>query len=275
MRVAPFVTCINDALYPRTGKAVVHLLERLGHEMAFPAAQTCCGQMHVNTGYHREAVPLAHRFLQVFDPYKAIVSPSPSCAGTVRESYERIAQRPGDEALARSAARIVPRVRQLSEFLVDVLGVQDVGAHFPHRVTYHRTCHSLRGHSRVPPLFESGLVEAQDCRLDGSRGGVVAVVVLVVFDGWMRLGRPLLRSLPVHNGYTRGPSTTGISQRSQRDKAFVLKEISDFQHWPIRVESPSGGGGAGSNPAGGTPKTPGQRLETPFSTLPLMILTTF
>jgi L-lactate dehydrogenase complex protein LldE len=145
MRVALFVTCFNDALYPRTGKAVVRLLERLGHEVVFPTAQTCCGQIHVNTGYYREAVPLAHRFLRVFDPYEAIVSPSPSCVGTVRDSYQRIAERTGDEALARSAARVVPRVHELSEFLVDVLGVDDVGAYFPHRVTYHPTCHSLRG----------------------------------------------------------------------------------------------------------------------------------
>jgi L-lactate dehydrogenase complex protein LldE len=145
VRVALFVTCFNDALYPQTGRAVVRLLERLGHDVAFPTAQTCCGQMHVNTGYYREAVPLAHRFLEVFDPYEAIVSPSPSCVGTVRESYERIAHRTGDDMLARSVARIVRRVHELSEFLIDVLGVEDVGAYFPHRVTYHPTCHSLRG----------------------------------------------------------------------------------------------------------------------------------
>jgi L-lactate dehydrogenase complex protein LldE len=145
MRVALFVTCFNDALYPQTGRAVVGLLERLGHEVAFPLEQTCCGQMHVNTGYYREAVPLAHRWLKVFDGYEAVVSPSPSCVGTVREQYARIADRAGDRALARSAAATVPRVYELSEFLVDVLGVEDVGAYFPHRVTYHPTCHSLRG----------------------------------------------------------------------------------------------------------------------------------
>jgi L-lactate dehydrogenase complex protein LldE len=144
MRVALFVTCFNDALYPQTGQAVVRLLERLGHEVAFPLAQTCCGQMHVNTGYYREAVPLAHRWIGVFDEYEAVVSPSPSCVGTVRASYARIAERTGDDVLGRSAAGIVPRVHELSEFLVDVLGVEDVGAYFPHRVTYHPTCHSLR-----------------------------------------------------------------------------------------------------------------------------------
>ncbi len=145
MRVALFVTCFNDALYPQTGQAVVRLLERLGHDVVFPAEQTCCGQMHVNTGYYREAIPLAHRFIEVFDPYDAIVSPSPSCVGTVRESYARIAERTDDEALARSTASILPRVHEFSEFVTDVLGIEDVGAYFPHRVTYHPTCHSLRG----------------------------------------------------------------------------------------------------------------------------------
>jgi L-lactate dehydrogenase complex protein LldE len=145
MRVALFLTCFNDAMYPSTGKAVVSLLERLGHEVEFPWAQTCCGQMHVNTGYYREAVPLARRWLMVFDRYDAIVSPSPSCVGTVRESYERIADRTGDRKLAEVTAGVTGRLHELSEFLVDVLGVVDVGAYFPHRVTYHPTCHSLRG----------------------------------------------------------------------------------------------------------------------------------
>jgi L-lactate dehydrogenase complex protein LldE len=101
--------------------------------------------MHVNTGYYREAVPLARRWLGVFDAYDAIVSPSPSCVGTVRESYSRIAERTEDRKLAGDTAEIIPRVHELSEFLVDVLGVEDVGAYFPHRVTYHPTCHSLRG----------------------------------------------------------------------------------------------------------------------------------
>ena len=145
MRVALFLTCFNDALYPSTGQAVVRLLERLGHEVDFPLDQTCCGQMHVNTGYYREAIPLARRFVSVFDRYEVVVSPSPSCVGTVRESYERIAERVHDDELARSVTATVPRVHELSEFLVDVLGVEDVGAYFPHRVTYHPTCHSLRG----------------------------------------------------------------------------------------------------------------------------------
>jgi L-lactate dehydrogenase complex protein LldE len=132
VRVALFITCFNDTLFPSTGRAVVELLERLGCEVAFPEAQTCCGQMHGNSGYREEARPLAERFGRVFAGAEAIVCPSASCAGFVREAYPRMGlQAPGD-------------VHELCEFLVDVLGVEDVGASFPHRVAYHPTCHSLR-----------------------------------------------------------------------------------------------------------------------------------
>ncbi|CAA9489928.1 MAG: Predicted L-lactate dehydrogenase, Fe-S oxidoreductase subunit YkgE [uncultured Solirubrobacteraceae bacterium] len=144
MRIALFVTCFNDTLFPHTGKAVVELLERLGHEVIFPEAQTCCGQMHANSGYQQEALPLARRFVRVFGGYDAIVSPSPSCVGMVREQYRRLAELAGDDDLTREVEALAPRVHELSELLVDVLGVEDVGAVFPHRVTYHPTCHSLR-----------------------------------------------------------------------------------------------------------------------------------
>jgi L-lactate dehydrogenase complex protein LldE len=135
VRVALFVTCLNDTLAPAAAIATVRVLERLGHEVVFPAEQTCCGQMHANTGYRQEAAPLARRFARIFDDpsYDAIVSPSASCVGMVRDQYPRLI---GAE---------VPRVYELSEFLVGVLGVEDVGAAFPHRVTYHPTCHGLRG----------------------------------------------------------------------------------------------------------------------------------
>lgn len=144
MRIALFVTCFNDTLYPGTGKAVVTLLERLGHEVVFPAEQTCCGQMHYNTGYDRECGPLVQDFVKTFKPYDAIVVPSASCAGMVRENHVRVARAIGDRDLAEEADRLGPRVHELTELLVDVLGVEDVGAYFPHRVTYHPTCHSLR-----------------------------------------------------------------------------------------------------------------------------------
>lgn len=144
MRVALFITCFNDTLFPDTGKAVVRLLERLGHQVDFPLEQTCCGQMHFNTGYQREALPLVRRFVEVFREYDAIVSPSASCVGMVRELYPRLAQISGDPQLAAEVAQIAPRVWELSEFLVKRLGLEDVGAYYPHRVTYHPTCHSLR-----------------------------------------------------------------------------------------------------------------------------------
>ena len=148
-----FITCVNDAVFPRTGRAVVGLLERLGHEVVFPAGQTCCGQMHLNTGYRYEALALARRFIDVFACFEVIVCPSASCAGTVVESYAHLAEEAGDAVLGADVRLLAPRVHELSELLVDVLGVTDVGARFPHRVAYHPTCHSLRALKvRTQPL---------------------------------------------------------------------------------------------------------------------------
>ncbi len=142
------VTCINDALFPDVGKAVVTLLRRLGVEVDFPEAQTCCGQPMINTGYLDEAVPPLRSFVKAFDGYDAVVTPSGSCAGSARHQHpivaQRHAERSGDTGLVAAVERTAPRTYELSEFLVDVLGVTDVGAYFPHRVTYHPTCHSLR-----------------------------------------------------------------------------------------------------------------------------------
>ncbi|WP_328316106.1 (Fe-S)-binding protein [Streptomyces sp. NBC_00388] len=148
MRVGLFVTCVNDALYPRTGIAVVRLLERLGVEVGFPAGQTCCGQPQFNTGYRRETEPLVRRYDRVFASYDYVVTPSGSCAAMVRDNYPRIGRKAAAEhrgqELADAAARSVPKTYELTEFLVDVLGVVDVGAYFPHPVTYHPSCHGLR-----------------------------------------------------------------------------------------------------------------------------------
>ncbi len=144
MRVALFVTCVADTLAPQTGRAVVQVLERLGVEVVFPAAQTCCGQMHVNSGHRDEALALARRFVAVFDRYEAVVSPSSSCVGAVREIYPELAREAGDAGFERATRALGERVFELSEFLVTRLGVDDVGATFPHSVTYHPTCHSLR-----------------------------------------------------------------------------------------------------------------------------------
>lgn len=147
MRVALFITCVADTIFPETGRATVHVLERLGHEVVFPAAQTCCGQMHVNSGHRDEALRLARHFVEVFGRaggVDAVVAPSSSCVGAVRELYPVLAREAGDERLEREALALRERVFELSEFLVGQLGVEDVGARFPHRVTYHPSCHSQR-----------------------------------------------------------------------------------------------------------------------------------
>ncbi|MFE3876134.1 (Fe-S)-binding protein [Kitasatospora sp. NPDC059146] len=145
MRIALFITCFNDTMFPGTGRAVLTVLERLGHTVEFPPEQTCCGQLHLNTGYRADAVPLTARFTRTFADYDAVVTPSASCAGLVREHHPALAERYGTPDLHRQATELAPRVHEFTEFLTDVLDVEDVGARFPHRVTYHPTCHSLRG----------------------------------------------------------------------------------------------------------------------------------
>ncbi len=139
-----FITCLNDALFPRTGVAMVTLFERLGHVVRFNAAQTCCGQMHLNSGYREEALPLIRRFVDTFSGAEVVVAPSASCVAMVREMYVKAAEEAGDNALAARATELAGKTFELSEFLVGQLAIVDVGAYFPHRVTYHPTCHSLR-----------------------------------------------------------------------------------------------------------------------------------
>ncbi len=148
MRVSLFITCYNDTLFPETGQAVVRVLERLGHTVDFPAGQTCCGQMHYNTGYQAEAMPLLERFVAQFRHAEAVVVPSSSCVAMMRDHYPlmaaEIARKEGKRELVAEVAALLPRVYEFSEFLTRRLGLEDVGAYFPHRVTYHASCHGLR-----------------------------------------------------------------------------------------------------------------------------------
>jgi L-lactate dehydrogenase complex protein LldE len=149
MRIALFVTCLGDSLFPEVGKATVAVLERLGHQLVFPQGQTCCGQMHTNTGYQGQALGLIEHHVAIFESAlsegaEAIVAPSGSCVGSARHQHAMVARRAGDEALAVRAEAVAAATYELSELLVDRLAVTDVGAYFPHRVTYHPTCHSLR-----------------------------------------------------------------------------------------------------------------------------------
>ena len=121
----------------------MQVLERLGHTLDFPAAQTCCGQMHYNTGYQEEAFPLVKRFVEQFEDAEAVVIPSSSCVAMMRDHYPKIAAQISPE-LSGKVERLLPKVFEFSELLTKRLGLEDVGAYYPHRVTYHASCHGLR-----------------------------------------------------------------------------------------------------------------------------------
>lgn len=149
MKIALFATCISDVMFPQAAQATVHLLERLGHEVYFPEEQGCCGQMHINTGYYPESMPLIRNHVKTFTPvldgeWDAVVVPSGSCTGSLRHQQELVARDQGDIGLALKTKAIAAKTYDLPELLVNVLGLEDVGAYFPHSITYHTTCHSLR-----------------------------------------------------------------------------------------------------------------------------------
>jgi L-lactate dehydrogenase complex protein LldE len=144
MRASLFITCYNDTLYPETGRAVVHLLERLGVELDFNPKQTCCGQMHANTGFRGEAFSQAKRLVRLYQETETIVVPSSSCVAMIRDQYPGLIAELGNDELRRQFETLLPRIYELSEFLIDRLGVEDVGAYFPHRVVYHASCHGVR-----------------------------------------------------------------------------------------------------------------------------------
>jgi L-lactate dehydrogenase complex protein LldE len=144
MHASLFVACYNDTLFPETGRAVVRLLERLGVTLAFDPGQTCCGQMHANTGFRAEAYSQAKRFVRIYKDAEAVVIPSSSCVAMIRDQYPGLFHELGTQSLRDEFQALLPRIFELSEFLTDSLGVEDVGAYFPHRVTYHASCHGLR-----------------------------------------------------------------------------------------------------------------------------------
>ena len=142
--ISLFIACYNDTLFPNTGKAVVRLLERLGHQVDFPSAQTCCGQMHYNTGYRPDAVKMLQHFLDTFRHSDVICVPSSSCVAMIRDHYPKMAAQLKDPVLIRAVDDLLPRIFEFTELLVDKLAVTDVEAYFPHTVTLHPSCHSLR-----------------------------------------------------------------------------------------------------------------------------------
>ena len=144
MRLSLFIPCFVDTLFPSAGRAMVAVLERLGYALEFPSGQTCCGQIHVNSGYRAEATTLARHFVEVFGASDTVVAPSASCVGLVKDVYRDLARESGDAALVEAVETLIPRVHEFGQFLTDVVGVEEVGAYFPHRVTLHTSCHSLR-----------------------------------------------------------------------------------------------------------------------------------
>ena len=140
-KVSLFIPCFVDQLSPQVGVDVVRVLRRIGYEVDFPEAQTCCGQPAFNTGYWEEARPLAERFVRIFGSAELVVCPSGSCTTMVRNFYpELLAGSP----LHDDAVKLGQRVYEFAQFLVKVAKVTDVGASFPHKVTFHDSCHALR-----------------------------------------------------------------------------------------------------------------------------------
>ena len=142
VRVALFVTCLGDQFFPQVGESVVKVLRRLDVEVTFNPAQTCCGQPAFNTGYWDEARIVASKALNLFDDADYVVCPSGSCTSMVRSFYPELFA--NDAQRLEKCRRLSARFFEFSEFLVNILKVEDVGASFPHRVTYHDSCHLLR-----------------------------------------------------------------------------------------------------------------------------------
>jgi L-lactate dehydrogenase complex protein LldE len=143
-RVAYFVTCIVDTVFPTIGEAALDVLGRVGVKLEFPQAQTCCGQPAFNSGFNREARQVAEHFLDVFAGYEAIITPSGSCAAMLRHYYPELFRGHRRQA---EAQHIALRTYELTQYLVDVLGVTDVGASLPRpmRAAIHDACHGYRG----------------------------------------------------------------------------------------------------------------------------------
>ncbi len=142
-RVALFVTCLGDMFFPQVGEATVQLLERAGMEVDFPERQTCCGQPAYNSGFQRVTRQFAEHFLNVFESAECVVSPFGSCVALVKNEYPHLFD--DNPALRTRIEQLGARTYELTTFLVNVLGIEDFGARFPARVTYHDGCHALRG----------------------------------------------------------------------------------------------------------------------------------
>jgi L-lactate dehydrogenase complex protein LldE len=142
MKVSIFITCLSDAIYPRVGEAMVRILARYGVEVEFPKIQTCCGQPAFNSGFWDEARTTARTLLEAFDDSDFVVSPSGSCSGMIHHYYPKLFEK--DPIMLEKAKRLVDKTYEFTQFLVQIMGVEDLGAAYPHKVTYHPSCHGSR-----------------------------------------------------------------------------------------------------------------------------------
>ncbi len=141
MKVSLFIPCLTEHLYPEAGIAMVRLFDHLGIEVEYVEDQTCCGQPAFNSGYRKEIIPIAERFIKLFADSEYVVAPSGSCVAMVRVFYDKLALNP---SLQPGLEALKQKIFEFSEFLVDVYGLHNLGGSFPHRVTYHDSCHLNR-----------------------------------------------------------------------------------------------------------------------------------
>lgn len=227
MQAALFVTCLADQVAPETGRAAVHLLEAAGCVVAFPAAQTCCGQPAYNSGYPGDARRVARHFIEVFEPYEAVVAPSGSCAAMVKRHYPHLFE--GDKAWRERAEAVAGRTYELTQFLVDVLGRSDLGARAGARVTYHASCHLLRelGVSEPPRrLLEAAGVEVVEMK-DPER--------CCGFGGTFAVGHPEM-SVPMADAKLDQAVATGAGTLVACDTGCLLHLATRAQHRGLDLE---------------------------------------
>ena len=180
MRVSLFVQCLVDSIYPEVGQAMISLFDRLGIAVDCPLDQTCCGQPAFNAGYRKAARAAARRFIDIFEDADVIVCPSGSCVSMVKHHYPDLFK--SDGRWFDRAVRVGQRTFELSQYLVDVLGIDDVGARYDGRVTYHESCHLLRGlgvseqpRRLIRNIRHAELIEMKDADKCCGFGGTFAV----------------------------------------------------------------------------------------------------
>ena len=227
--VSLFVTCIVDMIYPQTGMSVVDVLEHLGVSVDFPAAQTCCGQPGFNSGFRREAKEVAKQFLRAFKDSEVIVTPSGSCAGMVRHEYPGLfAGDPEWEALAVKMASIT---WEFTEYLVDGLGITDIGAVLPQKETFafHDACHGLRllglgrqGRTLLENVENAEIADLKDCDVCCGFGGLFAVKMADVSNAMLM--------------HKIDNITPAMPIRSDRDASCLTQN----ERRPVRHQAPKG-----------------------------------